>query len=124
MTYSFHTDEFELAYTESQNDQSVLWENHCHAKFEMIAEKVCEHYNIETDLIYGKSRKREISDARQIVMFLAKKLTQLSSTNIGTRLSRNHATVLHACKTISNLADTDKQFRSELNEIEQTLQSA
>ena len=37
MTYSFHTDEFELAYTESQNDQSVLWENHCHAKFEMIA---------------------------------------------------------------------------------------
>ena len=37
MTYSFHTDEFELAYTESRSDQSVLWENHCHAKFEMIA---------------------------------------------------------------------------------------
>ena len=38
--------------------------------FEMITEKVCEHYNIDSELIYGKSRKREISDARQIVMYM------------------------------------------------------
>ncbi len=86
--------------------------------FEIIAEKVCEHYNIDTELIYGKSRKREISDARQIVMYLAKKLTQLSSTNIGTRLSRNHATVLHACKTIEERLSIEKPLQEDIEKIE------
>ena len=86
--------------------------------FEIIAEKVCEHYNIDTDLIYGKSRKREISDARQVVMFMAKKHTQLSSTNIGLRLSRNHATVLHACKTIEERLSVDKQLQEDIDKIE------
>lgn len=89
-----------------------------HVTFELIAEKVCEHYNIDTDLIYGKSRKREISDARQIVMYLAKKMTQLSSTNIGTRLSRNHATVLHACKTIEERLTIEKTLQEEVEKIE------
>lgn len=86
--------------------------------FEIIAEKVCEHYNIDTELIYGKSRKREISDARQIVMYLAKKLTQLSSTNIGARLSRNHATVLHACKTIDERLSIEKTLQEDIEKIE------
>ena len=86
--------------------------------FEMIAEKVCDHYNIDTELIYGKSRKREISDARQVVMYLAKKHTQLSSTNIGTRLSRNHATVLHACKTIEERLTIEKPLQEEIENIE------
>lgn len=86
--------------------------------FELISEKVCEYYNIDTDLIYGKSRKREISDARQIVMYLAKKLTQLSSTNIGMRLSRNHATVLHACKTIEERLTIEKPLQEDIEKIE------
>ena len=86
--------------------------------FEIIAEKVCEHYNIDTDLIYCKSRKREISDARQVVMYLVKKHTQLSSTNIGLRLSRNHATVLHACKNIEERLSVDKQLQEDINAIE------
>lgn len=86
--------------------------------FELIAETVCSHYNLDSDLLYGKSRKREISDARQIVMYLAKKLTQLSSTNIGTRLSRNHATVLHACKTIEERMSIEKELREEIETIE------
>lgn len=86
--------------------------------FELIAETVCSHYNIDSDLLYGKSRKREISDARQVVMYLAKKLTQLSSTNIGLRLSRNHATVLHACKTIEERLSIEKELREDLETIE------
>lgn len=86
--------------------------------FELIAETVCSHYNLDSDLLYCKSRKREISDARQIVMYLAKKLTQLSSTNIGTRLSRNHATVLHACKTIEERLSIEKELREDIETIE------
>ena len=90
---------------------------------EHIAETVCSHYNIDVDLLYGKSRKREISDARQVVMYLAKKLTQLSSTNIGLRLSRNHATVLHACKTIEERLTVDKELRDDINAIENEFKS-
>ena len=86
--------------------------------FEMIAEVVADHYNIDTDQLYGKSRKREISDARQLLMYFAKKETQLSSTNIGLRLARNHATVLHACKQIEQRLSVEKDFRNEVAEIE------
>ena len=91
--------------------------------FELITETVCSHYNIDVDLLYGKSRKREISDARQVVMYLAKKLTQLSSTNIGLRLSRNHATVLHACKNIEERLSVEKDLREELEAIENEFKS-
>lgn len=47
--------------------------NRKQVNFEMVVNAVCAHYNVDPDLIFTKSRKREISDARQIVMFLAKK---------------------------------------------------
>ena len=78
--------------------------------FELIAEAVASFYNLDTDLLFGKSRKREISDARQVLMYFAKTRTQLSSTNIGLRLSRNHATVLHACKQVEQRMGIERKF--------------
>ncbi|MBR3100805.1 MAG: chromosomal replication initiator protein DnaA [Muribaculaceae bacterium] len=89
--------------------------------FELIAEVVANHYNIDTEQLYGKSRKREISDARQLLMYFAKKETQLSSTNIGLRLSRNHATVLHACKQIEQRMSVEKEFRQEVADMAASL---
>lgn len=89
--------------------------------FELIAETVSRFYNIDEQLLYGKSRKREISDARQLVMYLTKKKTQLSSTNIGMKLSRDHATVLHACKQIEQRLSIEKKFRHEVEMIENEL---
>ena len=86
--------------------------------FDLIAETVCGYYNINSDLLYSKSRKREISDARQVVMYLAKKYTPMSSTNIGVRLSRNHATVLYACSSIEQRMAIEKQLREDLAIIE------
>ena len=85
---------------------------------DLIAETVCSYFNIDSDLLYGKSRKREISDARQIVMYLAKKYTPLSSTNIGLRLSRNHATVLYACNTIEQRLTLEKKLQEDMAIIE------
>lgn len=42
--------------------------------FEMVTQGVAEHFNIDPDQIFTKSRKREISDARQMVMYLAKSM--------------------------------------------------
>ncbi|MEG0011004.1 MAG: chromosomal replication initiator protein DnaA [Muribaculaceae bacterium] len=89
--------------------------------FEYITEVVSSYFNIDSDKIFGKSRKREISDARQVVMFLAKKFTKFSSTTIGLKLSRNHATVLHACKTIEERLSIDKTLQGDLQKIESEL---
>ena len=82
--------------------------------FESIAETVADYYNLPTDLLYGKSRKREISDARQLVMYLAKKEAQMSSTSIGAKLDRTHATVLHACIQIEQRMSIEKDFSREV----------
>ena len=89
--------------------------------FESIAETVADYYNMPTDLIYGKSRKREISDARQLVMYLAKKEAQMSSTSIGAKLDRTHATVLHACIQIEQRMTIEKDFSREVADITASL---
>ena len=84
-----------------------------------IQNVVCEHFDLSKDILHSKSRKREIVQARQIAMFLSKAYTKNSLQSIGTQIGqRDHATVLHACKTVNNLRDTDKTFRSSLKEIE------
>ena len=56
--------------------------------------------------------------ARQLAMFFAKKYTKLSLANIGKYIGkRDHATVLHACKTVDNLNETDKQFRKFFSDL-------
>jgi len=89
--------------------------------FESIAETVADYYNMPMDLIYGKSRKREISDARQLVMYLAKKEAQMSSTSIGAKLDRTHATVLHACIQIEQRMSIEKEFSREVEAITSSL---
>lgn len=61
--------------------------------------------------------------ARHISMFLAKKYTELSLACIGDVIGkRDHATVLHACKTIGERMAVDKSLKAALGEIEELLQ--
>ncbi|MDE6819033.1 MAG: chromosomal replication initiator protein DnaA, partial [Muribaculaceae bacterium] len=89
--------------------------------FEMIAEQVSAFYNIAADELFTRSRKREINDARQVVMYMTKRHTQLSLSAIGSRLSRNHATVLHAVNNIENRMATEPQLRADIAALEQAL---
>ncbi len=87
-----------------------------------IIKKVADYYGVEVASINTRSRKREVVLVRQVAMYLSKKHLDMSTSKIGQYIgNRDHATVLHACKTIANLAETDKQFRSELNEIDLSL---
>lgn len=84
-----------------------------------IQKVVCDYFELSMDVLHSKSRKREIVQARQIAMYLAKNHTKNSLQNIGSQIGkRDHATVLHACKTVNNLMDTDKGFKSSLKELE------
>ncbi len=89
--------------------------------FDMIAQKVSDYYNIDSDKLFTKSRKREISDARQMVMYLAKRHVKMPVTAIGTRLSRSHATVLHALKNIEERLSLEAALRVDIEKIEASL---
>ena len=89
--------------------------------FEIITQEVSAYYKIEPDQLFTKSRKREISDARQMVMFLAKRHTKMPLKAIGTRLDRTHATVLYACKNIEERLPLEKKLQEDVASIENSL---
>ncbi|MDD4820082.1 MAG: chromosomal replication initiator protein DnaA [Flavobacteriales bacterium] len=84
-----------------------------------IKSVVCQSMGVESSLLESSSRKGEIVRARQIAMYFAKTLTQkYSLQNIGSQIAgRDHSTVIHSCKTVSNLIETDKKFRSMVDDI-------
>jgi len=89
---------------------------------EKIRDVVCEYFSLSVDAISTKSRKREVVQARQIAMYLSKQMTKSSLSSIGFTIGqRDHATVLHACKIVNDLMDSDKNFRSSVREIEEKL---
>ncbi|MDD5871497.1 MAG: chromosomal replication initiator protein DnaA [Bacteroidales bacterium] len=91
--------------------------------FENIVDAVCSQMSVDTSLLFSKSRKRDVADSRQLIMALAKKHTKMSSTNIGAKLNRDHATVLYACKTIDERISVDKEFRTVVERIEEALRN-
>ena len=85
---------------------------------EYIQEIVSEYFQLTVEELQSKTRKRHVVQARQLAMFFAKKYTKLSLANIGKLIGkRDHATVLHACKTVDNLNETDKQFRKFFTDL-------
>ncbi len=85
---------------------------------EKIRDTVCEYFNLTVDAISTRSRKLEVVQARQIAMYFSKTLTQSSLANIGLHIGkRDHSTVLHACKKVEDMIETDKFFRKNIEEI-------
>ena len=89
---------------------------------EYIQKIVCDYFDLPIEMLKSKTRKREVVQARQISMYFSKKMTKSSLANIGAHCGgKDHATVLHACRTVVNLSETDKQFRVYLEELEKKL---
>lgn len=89
---------------------------------DFIQKIVCDYFGIPVDQINTNTRKRDIVQARQLSMYFSKKLTKSSLASIGQACgNKDHATVLHACRTVTNLIDTDKQFKLYVDEIEKRI---
>jgi chromosomal replication initiator protein len=89
---------------------------------EYIQKIVGEYFNVSIEKINANKRDREVVQPRQICMFFAKKYTKLPLTTIGNYCGgRDHATVLHACRTISNLYDTEKKMKIYIDEIDKKM---
>ena len=86
---------------------------------DQIQKVVSDYFQMDVSTLQSKTRKRHIVQARQLAMFFSKKFTKASLASIGTKIGhRDHATVLHACKTVDNLAFTDKQFRKYVEDLD------
>lgn len=91
---------------------------------ENIQKTVSDFYRIKLVDLLSKKRTRIIARPRQIAMCLARELTQLSLPEIGNAFGgRDHTTVLHACKTIESLKNTDSVINSDFNLLNQTLRN-
>ncbi len=89
---------------------------------DFIQKIVCDYFGIPVDRISSKTRKREVVQARQLAMYFSKKLTKSSLASIGLQCgNKDHATVLHACRTVNNLIDTDKKYKNNVDELEKKI---
>ena len=87
-----------------------------------IQKVVSDYFQMDVSTLQSKTRKRHIVQARQLAMFFAKKFTKASLASIGSQIGkRDHATVLHACKTVDNLSSTDKQFKKYVEDLSKKL---
>lgn len=92
--------------------------------FDMIVDATAEYYKLDPNVIFTKSRVRDIADARQVIMYLCHDLTGLSSSAIGAKLNRRHATVLHGISAVQDrikyakeVQDAVISIRTEINRM-------
>lgn len=91
---------------------------------ENIVSHICNLYSLEVNDLLGKKRVKHIAVPRQIAMFLCRKLTDKSLTEIGSSFGgRDHATVIHAYEKIDKMRKEDKNFDKLLQQFEEQMRS-
>lgn len=83
-----------------------------------IQKIVSQYFGLSIEEMNSKTRKRNIVQARQITMYFAKEHTKASLTTIGLYCgNKDHATVLHSCRTVKNLIETDRDFKNSVEDL-------
>ncbi len=75
-------------------------------------------YNLEEDMVYKKTRKKEVVKPRQVIMYILREDFNISYPSIGEKLGgRDHTTVIHSCEKIKNDLKSDLVLNKEINQI-------
>ena len=103
--------------------EKIVGEEQEDITIDKVQSVVCEYFNITREMLLSKTRKRQIVQARQIAMYMSRNLiSNCSLATIGAEIGgKDHATVLHACTTVSDLMSTDKTFRQYITDINKML---
>ena len=89
----------------------------------MIVKEVASYYNIEISDIKGKKRTAIIKDARNISIYLTRKITQYSTTEIGTYFDRDHSTITHSIDKIEKERKSNAELSSALDSLETNIRA-
>ncbi len=103
--------------------EKIVGEGRSSLSIDKIQRCVCDYFHLTRDALVATTRKRQIVQARQIAMFLSRNLIpNCSLATIGAEIGgKDHATVLHACTTVSDLMSTDRKFKKYVTDLEKML---
>jgi chromosomal replication initiator protein len=83
------------------------------------------HFSISEDLLISKTRKQEVAVARQVAMYLCRKMTSSSLETIGLHFGgRDHSTVIHACQSVESRLLTEPSFAHRLHRLTQDIHTS
>ncbi|MDF3128393.1 chromosomal replication initiator protein DnaA [Kiritimatiellaeota bacterium B1221] len=88
---------------------------------ERIQRTVADHFDIRYSDILSRKRPANIALPRQVAMYLCRDLTSHSLPTIGDAFGKNHATILHACRLISQKEKEDSMLKQSMATIRETL---
>ena len=90
----------------------------------LIIGEVSRFYNIEEAVIRGTLKNKNTAEARQVAMYLVRKLTNLSLPDIGKEFGRDHSTVIHALNKVEKmLQDTTSGIQDNIRDITANINS-
>ena len=79
---------------------------------------VSEVFGVDYQRLFEITRKRAVVEARQVAMYVAvKEIKTISLSKIGEYYNKDHATVIHSVKNITNLCETEKLFKEKVNQV-------
>ncbi len=87
----------------------------------LIGELISREFNVSIKDLQSRSRKRVITFPRQVAMYLGRKHTKESLANIGRTFNRNHATVLHSVKVVSELCRRDTSVQRQVEILDRKM---
>ncbi len=90
----------------------------------LIISQVSKFYNIDESILRGTQKNKGTAEARQIAMYLIRKLTNLSLPDIGKEFSRDHSTVLYAIRKVEvALKNSDTNLQNNIRDITANINS-
>ena len=91
---------------------------------EIITDHICKYYSMDKAFLYSQSRSRDVVNARNIAMYLIRRMTNHSLTDIGTIFGgRDHSTVLHSLENVEKKMRSDPAFAEVIKEISTNINS-
>lgn len=89
-----------------------------------VVKSVSHYYNLKEELIFDKTRRKEVVHARQVIMFLLREDYNISFPTIGRKLGdRDHTTVIHSCDKIKELLGHNQHMMHEIETIRSILKT-
>jgi chromosomal replication initiator protein len=89
---------------------------------DVIIKRVADHFDLRVADILGRRRPDSIAFPRQVAMYLARTLTESSLSTIGDAFGgRDHGTVLHACRAVTDRMETDAGVRKAVHHLDREL---
>jgi len=90
----------------------------------LIISQVCKFYSIDEAVLRGTLKNKGTAEARQVAIYLIRKLTNLSTPDIGKEFGKDHSTILHSIKKVENaLKSSDENLQNHIRDITANINS-